>query len=254
MRVSASVCAIVLLAAGAGRAQAPAQPPAAQPPLTWPPAVYLNDLGCAPHMTFSKPEGKARVRGSLDPERHLAFATGQTLTVDAGTAGGIQPGQEYFVRRLPNRFGSREPDFSHPASVHTSGWVKIVSADTNVATAFVTHACDAIVIGDYLELFAKPVAQTVLDGTIRYENLGRLLGGDEDSSTAGVNRYMIIDRGSDHGVRPGTRFVVLRDKQEGPLVEIGEGIVLQVRPATSTAQITRARAAVSTGDFVAIAK
>lgn len=205
-------------------------------------------------MTFSLPVSKIRITGSTDPDRHLIFATGQTITINAGTENGVQPGQEYFVRRLPKRFGAEGPDFDHPVNVHTVGWVKVVSADARVATAKVIHSCDALMVDDYLEPFAAPAVQTVFDGQLRYETLGRLMAGDEDRSTAAVNQYMVVDRGSDHGVRPGARFVVLRDKKAGPLVEIGEGIVLQVRPQTSTVQITRARDAVYAGDFVALAK
>jgi hypothetical protein len=205
-------------------------------------------------MTFAPPTARLHVTGSLDPERHISFANGQTITIDAGTASGVGLGQEYFVRRLSRRFGVRGPDADHPVSVHTVGWVKILAADAHTATATITHMCDAMLVGDYLEPFAAPVAQTVHDGGIHYENLGHITGGDEDRNTAGINQYMTIDRGTDHGVRLGARFVILRDKHEGPLIEIGEGVVLQAKPLTATVQITRARDAVYVGDYVAIAK
>jgi hypothetical protein len=195
-----------------------------------------------------------RITGSNDPDRHLVFATGQSVTVNGGTDSGVQVGQEYFVRRLPKRFGASGPDFDHPVNVHTVGWVKVVAADTSSAIAKVVHSCDALMLDDYLEPFAAPALQTVLNGDIHYENLAHLMGGDEDRYTVAVNQYMVIDRGADHGLKPGTRFVVLRDKKTGSLVEIGEGIVLSVRAETASVQITRARDAVYTGDLVALAK
>jgi hypothetical protein len=255
MHTLAKALALVLVTATAALAQVqPPDTPQQTIERRWPPVVYLNDLGCAPHLTFTNPTSKLHISGSTAPDRHLVFATGQTVTIDGGTSAGVEAGQEYFVRRLPRRFGARGPDFDNPLNVHTVGWVKIVSVESNVATAKVTHICDAMMAGDYLEPFAAPVTHAILDGDVRYDNLARLLGGDEDRSTIGINQYMTMDRGSDHGLRPGTRIVVLRDKKEGALVEIGEGIVLQVRPETSTVQITRARDAVYTGDLAAIAR
>lgn len=251
MRFTASALAIVVVTGVGGSAQEPA---AVQAPATWPTPAFMNELGCAPHLTFAEPSMRLRVTGSLDPERHLVFAKGSTVTINGGTEDGVQPGREYFVRRLQKRFGMSGPDVSHPVNVHTVGWVKVVSADTRIATATVTYACDAILTEDYLEPFAAPAVQTILDGQVRYENLARFLSGLEDRRTVGSREYMTIDRGTDHGVKPGTRIVVLRDKKEGPLVEVGEGIVLQVRPESSTVQLTRIRDAIYSGDLVAIAK
>jgi hypothetical protein len=249
MRIPTATVVVWMATAASAFAQA-----APVPQGQWPPAVYLNDLGCAPHMTSSLPSSKLRIIGSADPDRHLVFGNGQSITINGGTDAGVQAGQEYFVRRLPKRFGASGPDFDHPVSVHTVGWVTIVSAEAKSASARVVHSCDALMLDDYLEPFAAPSTQTVLNGEVRYDNLARLMGGDEDRYAAGINQYMIIDRGADHGLKPGTRFVVLRDKKTGHMVEIGEGIVLQVRAETASVQITRAKDAIYTGDFVALAK
>ena len=51
---------------------------------------------------------------------------------------------------MTDRFTPETPDF-RPHSIHTAGWVTIVDAKDNMAVATVTHACDGILEGDYLE-------------------------------------------------------------------------------------------------------
>jgi len=73
---------------------------------------------------------------------------------------------------------------------------------------------------------------------------------------------MLIDRGSDHGVMPGSRFAVYRDigsaamYRDGggavavPLASVGEAIVITTSATIALTRITRARDAVITGDYV----
>jgi len=87
------------------------------------------------------------------------------------------------------------------------------------------------------------------------------------------NDFVTIDRGSDHGVTLGARFMVFRDKRrmetkrllavkELPdeiitpefLFEIGEAVVVDVKPESSTIQILNARSAMLSGDYVALRK
>jgi hypothetical protein len=87
------------------------------------------------------------------------------------------------------------------------------------------------------------------------------------------NDFVTIDRGSDHGVTLGARFMVYRDKRrmetkrslavkELPdevvtpefLYEIGEAVVVDVRPEISTVQVLYARNALLSGDYVALRK
>jgi hypothetical protein len=87
--------------------------------------------------------------------------------------------------------------------------------------------------------------------------------------TSGLGSVMNIDRGSNAGVVVGQRFLVFRDKRKlhpdtsrasrvlathidsAPLVQIGEVLVVSVRPLESTVQVTVAKDAVSLGDLIA---
>jgi hypothetical protein len=65
---------------------------------------------------------------------------------------------------------------------------------------------------------------------------------------------MVIDRGSDHGLRIGQPLTIFRQTLDGkgPNVTLGDALVIEVHPETSLFRITRSREAVEVGDLVAI--
>ena len=266
-------CAVVLALCLSGTVAGAAQTPAAAPQggLVPPPAWAANDYICAPSLAMARPTSNLRVVGSLDVAPKALLGPGDTLVISGGAAGGLQPGQEYFVRRLANRFGAKDPDREHPMGVHTVARVRILAVETAVGTATVLHACDGILLDDYLEPFTPPLvaARAVPGGA---DQMGHILEGDEARSHAGINRFIMIDRGSDHGVAVGQRLLVFRDQggeqreTDGrsaafrqsaaglPLVQIGEVVVVSVQPETSTVQVVTARDSVRAGDLVAGAR
>jgi hypothetical protein len=64
---------------------------------------------------------------------------------------------------------------------------------------------------------------------------------------------MLIDRGSEQGMKPGTRLALYRDAGAAgtPLASLGEAIVISTSLKMSLTRITRTRDAVRSGDFVA---
>ena len=80
---------------------------------------------------------------------------------------------------------------------------------------------------------------------------------------------MTIDRGSNSGVVLGQRYIVFRDKRDqhvdttgrskafaamannAPLVEVGEVLVIAVRPEDATVQVVTSRDAITNGDMIA---
>lgn len=263
---------LCLVGAALASAQAPAAPPSgAQVELVPPPVWAFNDLACASYITTEAPTLALRIIGSQDTVVKQMMGPGDTLVISGGSAAGLASGQEYYVRRLIRTFGALGPDEKHPVSVHTAGWVRILGVDTGVATATITHACEGILLDDYLEPFTPPLvaARTLPAGATQFDNMGRILTGDEGRITAGAKEFMNIDRGSSTGIVMGQRFLVFRDKRATevdmsrysvalqqdlrrlPLVEIGEVMVVAVRPNGATVQVTAARDAVRSGDLIA---
>jgi len=59
---------------------------------------------CSPKMSFERPPTPLRITGGQDSFVRYSYAPGDLLTVNAGSDNGIEVGQEYFVRRVPQRF------------------------------------------------------------------------------------------------------------------------------------------------------
>ena len=85
---------------------------------------------------------------------------------------------------------------------------------------------------------------------------GRILYGDDRRHTIGSGEFFVVDRGSEHGVTPGTRFVVYHDKElpGNFLFEVGEAVAVDVGAETSTLLALVARDAFIAGDYVALRK
>jgi hypothetical protein len=250
--------------------QTPGQ--AAQIDMVPPPAWLFNDIACAPLLTTQLPPA-LRVLGSQDTVVKHLLGPGDTLVISGGSSAGLQPGQQFFVRRSIRMFGARGPDPLHPVSVHTAGWIQILAVDAAVATAKVVHACEGMLLDDYLEPFTPPmIAARSPAGTLpQYTNMGHITMGNENSETAGTGQMMGIDRGANAGVVLGQRFLVFRDKRQAhfdglkgeysptyiqgstqlPLVEVAEVLVVAVRADDATVQVTMTKDSVSRGDFIA---
>jgi hypothetical protein len=211
------------------------------------------DVLCAPQAATALPSPNARVIAGVEDKKAL-FAPGDLVVIDAGTAQGVQPGQHFFARRvISDRFAVRTTEAA-THSIHTAGWLTIVEASTNQATARVSEACDGVIEGDYLEPFSPPVAATARQGTPDFDRPGQILLGDDRRQMGAVNSLMVFDRGSDHGVHAGQRLTIYRRAAggDGPIVRIGEGIVVSTRNESAIMRIETSREAIQVGDRVAI--
>ena len=134
-----------------------------------------EQIACAPISLPAKPTNGLRLIGGSVPGRYL-FGPGDAVIVNAGTAQGLQKGQQYFVRRyVKDYFTPMYTDVSSH-SVHTAGWVTIVDAKNDLSVATVTHACDGIIEGDYLEPFVDPVfPPAAIAGAPDFDHPGRIV-------------------------------------------------------------------------------
>ena len=220
------------------------------------PADVLS-LACAPRLVHEAPPTPLRVSGSQDSFVHRSFAPGDLITINAGTDNGIDVGQEYYTRRaLP--IERRPIGRGNPATIRTTGWIRIYAVDPRMSLATITHACDSVEVSDYLEPFVLPGIPAISPSSLDAQrgNYGRILTGNDNRMSFARDDYFLVDRGSDHGVTAGARFVVYRDKQEPGnfLFDLGEAEAIDVRPESSTLRVTRSRDAFIAGDYVALRK
>src|SRR6185503_8020419 len=111
---------------------------------------------------------------------------------------------------------------------------------------------------DYLEPFVLPQVPAVADEvlTAQRDNYGHVLVGNDRRRTFGQGDFFIVDRGSDHGVTVGARFVIYRDKETAGnfLFILGEAVAMDVTPESSTLLVLVSRDSIEAGDYVALRK
>ena len=215
-------------------------------------ANIAEQIACGPMSLPAPPTGGMRVIGGA--QGRIMFGPGDGLVINAGSRQGIQKGQVYFVRRyVRDHYTPASADFV-PHSIHTAGWITVVDAREDTAIAQVTHACDGILLDDYLEPFSDPVVPApALGGEPDYEHPARVVMADQTMQTAAAGMLMLLNRGSDHGVRAGQALTLFRPTMAGagPIVDVGRATVLSVRPQTSLMRIDSSRDAVYVGDLAA---
>ncbi len=225
---------------------------AAQPAAGTP--FISEDIACAPISLSAPPAPTMRVVGGAEAGRFL-FGPGEALVVNAGSTHGVRTGQQYYVRRRVNdRFTPVTPDFQ-PISIHTAGWVTIIDAKETMAVARVTYACDGIDEGDYLEPFVAPAMPVASNNAAPdFAHPGRIVMADERRQMGYPGLVMLLNRGSDHGIRAGQGITLFREtlNGEGPAFTVGTATVVRVTPQLSMVRIDYARDAVHVGDLAAI--
>jgi hypothetical protein len=237
--------AFVLVAAVTGLAQPP------------PPTLSQLELAvaCAPPPSFDLPGDPLRIIGSQDSAPRFEYGEHDLLVVNGGTSAGVQLGQQFFVRRA-NRFGLDESGRRRGAK--TGGWIRIVAVNESTAIASFEHLCGPVGQGDYLEPYVAPVVPPGADrddapGEPDFGSMGQVVSGNENRSQMGTGDFVLIDRGSEQGMVPGSRLALYRDIGVAgmPLASLGEIVVISTSASMSLARITRTRDAVLSGDFVA---
>ena len=147
---------------------------------------------------------------------------------------------------------------NNPATIRTSGWIRVYAVDEELSLATVTFGCDQLQTNDCLEPFVLPDVPevSVLRPTAQRGNYGRILTGDDNRTNFGLGDYFVVDRGSNHGVTTGAQFVIYRDKLEPDifLFELGEAVAVEVGPGISTLRATISLDAFVSGDYVALRK
>ena len=215
-------------------------------------------LACAPQpVPAGLPEAPLpalRLTGGQDTQPRDVFAPGDLVTINAGELQGIEVGDEFFVRRIQRPDGPLTA--ASPAVIRTAGWIRVWATDDGMSLATITHACDTLVSGDYLEPLAlpAPVTPDPTRADAERDNYGRVLIGNDQRRAFAQGDFFIVDRGSDDGVAPGSQFVVYRDREKAGnfLFELGEAVAVRVDAAQATLQVTVARDAFLAGDLVAM--
>jgi hypothetical protein len=241
---------VVALLLASSAALSSAQQPAASARLSGIP----RDVACSPESPGVAPGVALKVTGASEPLKKL-FGNGDTVIVNGGTAQGVRAGDEFYARRIvDDNFTEPVPGGVKPVSIHTAGMLQIVETKDNVSTAVVTVGCDGIIAGDYLERFQAPALPPGAVGTKPdFSSPGYVILGDDRRQIGGAGEFMVIDRGTRHGVQPGQQVTIFRQATPGDHVNtVGTATVYVARLQSATVRIDRSVDAVYVGDRIAI--
>ena len=213
-----------------------------------------HDAACAPSSPSVKPVSALTIGAGRETGKSL-FGIGDAVVIRGGTAQGVKAGDEYYVRRVvDDRFSEQQPGV-YRVSVHTAGAVQILEAQEDAAIATVTYACDGVMQGDFLERFERPaIPAAAVGASPDYAHPAQLILGAERRQSAAAGMFMVVDRGSDHGLRPGQQLTIFRRTlpEGGPVAMVGKATVFTVLPESSVVRIESSVDAVYVGDLVAI--
>ena len=212
------------------------------------------EIVCGPAATLVAPDAAIAVTGGTERRKKM-FGPGETILINAGTGKGLRAGQHFFVRRVVQDRHAEQTAEIQPKSIHTAGWVTIVETQADVSVANVEEACDGVQEGDYLEplVLPEPTA-AVPEGVPDFTRPGQVILGDDRRQLGATGSLMVVDRGTDHGVRSGQRLSIFRSTGDGtgPVVTIGEAIVVSTQAESSLMRIQKSREAIQVGDKIAI--
>jgi hypothetical protein len=244
MRIRAVTAAALCLAALPAFAQSPRD-------VTGPRTLSGPIVMCTDIPVTTKPVPRLVVRGPHRTDQREAVTDG-TIVIARGPDDGLAVGQRYMAGRLmgdPKAFPRPGEGFG---DVRINGWMTVTALDDVNALADIDFACGSIEPGDFLEPyteFAFPVSATSVDIAPDFSDRAQLLFGDNSRELVGDGDVVSINRGTVHGVVPGTRFAIYRDKLNGlPLIHLGEGVVLSTSELTSKVIITRVTDGLMSGD------
>lgn len=212
----------------------------------------MEAMACAPSGLPAPAVAGMRVLGGYVHGR-IMFGPGDAVIVYAGDR--VQVGQQFFVRRPVRDSYTKRPKTGAIYGVHTAGWLTVVDVKGTLAVATITHACDGVLEGDYLEPFVAPVLPTpALTGAPDFGHPGRLILADERRQTGYPGLVMVMNRGTDHDIRAGQIVTVYREtlNGQGPIIDLGRGTVLSASGQSSLVRIDSSREALYVGDLVAI--
>ena len=229
----------------------PPVPPPPSAPVMKPVPPHDRDSVCGP----AKPAVAAESFGTIRSQRYVAdgglYTTRAQVIIDGGANNGLDVGQNMVVRRHFRVKGHAGPDAT---GVHSAGLVQIVGVSAESAIALVIYACDELRKGDFLGSFTpEPVRPADPRGVPAFVDAARILFADEGQIIGAPRRLMVIDRGSERGVRVGQRLTLFRRKGRfgGRPDIVGDAIVVAVRTDSATIRVQRVNDVISSGDWAA---
>jgi hypothetical protein len=246
MRIRDFYAAAMVLVAVPALAQSPKE-------VTGPWTLNSDIVTCIDLPILTIPIPRLVVKGPQDGDARFAMVTGDQLVIGRSADDGLAVGNRYVASRLSRNAQYFPRQGEGYGGLRVTVFVTVTAVNQWNALARIDLACDAIQDGDYLDPFVandlpKEAAPVLYPD---FTERASVLFGSDDRHLVGQGDVVSIDRGTAHGVTPGARYAVYRDKHNGlPLIHLGELVVLTVNETTSKVMVTHASAGIERGDTV----
>lgn len=218
---------------------------------------------CADLPLTGPPTSPLTVEASERGDGRLVASPGELVVIRAGTDRGLALGQSFVARRVDrgrvdytgvraDRPGVRFGRDGYYGGLRSTALLTIERIDARFSLARIVKACDQVEVGDILEpAVIPPIPAAAAMGPENFDDRGEVLFGRDLRAIFGDGDVLSINRGSSHGVTPGTRFSIFHvQANDLPMSERGEVVVLDVSENTSRAVVVRARDVVEAGDVI----
>lgn len=212
-----------------------------------PAMVLCTDLPAA-----AKPVQRLVVKGPHVTDGRQVVTSGM-LVIKRLPDDGLAVGQRYVSARVRGSMRDFPRAGKGFGDLRVSGVMTVKALDDLNALAEVDFACDSIEPGDFLEPYVEVALPTAAAPLVApdFSDRANVLFGTDNRVLFGNGDVMSIDRGTIHGVAPGARYAIYRDRRDGlPLIHLGEVVVLTTAELTSKVMVTTAIDGLEVGDVV----
>jgi LysM repeat protein len=224
------------------------------------PVTEESTLRCAEYLASGSEDDSLRVMGSEHGWRRFIFAEGDIVYLNRGAKRGLKPGDVFSTHRASYEVVHPITGKKLGTKIETSGWLRVILVQDDIATAIIEHSCDDTQIGDYLKPF-QPMSVPVVAQHTPADRLApptgklsrHIVDVEGHRMIAGTGDFVTIDAGSEDGITPGSIFTIFRvtyPSIPSPRDVRGEVIVVSAREKSAIAKVTYSRSEILPGDRV----
>lgn len=219
-------------------------------------------------ITTSEVQETGRIEGSFGETEHLYFP--QSIYVSFAKAGTAKVGETYLIFR--NMGEVMHPITQKPVGIYTRivGQLKVTALDKGgMAKALIVRQQDVVMRGDLLGPAGEEMMRQVAARPNERDVKGAMVVGAPNKALAvlGESQLMILDKGSDDGVKAGNTFTLWRQhdalaqdnilnpsriEEQWPREDIGECVAFEVKSKVTICLISRSMREFVVGDHAEI--
>lgn len=229
---------------------------------------FLAPEGAEAHY---KSQGAFRITGNKRSEERKYLGEGETIYINAGADQGLKQGDRFVVlRTMADKLKSPRTRKPLGDVIQQLGVVRVVTPLPKGAVGIVERCMDPVQIGDRLVRFLEPAnipmklrTDTADPVKLASDPAMVVYGRDSRIDTSGGDQ-IIIDRGSNSGLKVGDVLLAVRSKTfpvgEGTKKKdmatettthyLGQVMVIRVEPASATCRVLRSEEEIHMGDLV----